>query len=312
MKRNFGNILVTGGDGFLGRTLIRCLEKRGTEKEIIHAPSQAEANLMEFAACMKITDGIDTVFHLAGRVPSREEQKKIPGEVFYTNVITAANIVEAARRAKVKKVVLVSSYLAYPENAKAPFREEMLWDGYPPPGGASYGLSKRIMAVQASAYRTQYEMSIICIIFPNFYGPGDKFDFSPPLVANLIKKIFTAKALGQPFVEEEGGEHRLELMYIDDAAEGVVMAAAHYDEPEPLNIGTGTSPATIKEIAEMIQKEIEYKGELRWAHSDQTPTARALDISKQKKVLKWLPETSLQAGIHNTVEWFLKHHEKAS
>lgn len=301
------NILITGGSGFLGRTFAKTLEyDAGVPAERIRVPRSADCDLRDLGACEKIFSGAEVIFHCAGRVPSRIEQQRIPGEVFYDNVLMNINVLEAARKQGAEKVVLVSSALAYPATIEAPFKESVLWDGYPPANAAPYALSKRIMSVQARAYHLQYGMNVICLLLPNFYGPDDKFSADPPpLVASLVGKLVEAKRANTPFLEEYAGEDRIELIYIEDAARGIIRAAKEYHGAEPLNLGAGALPPTIREIATMLKDAVGYVGEIHWQDPGRPAAIRYLDAARQKEVFDWAPSIPLAEGLKTTVEWFL-------
>src|SRR3989338_8714688 len=246
-------ILITGGAGFLGRHIIENLKSRGVPEAHIFVPRAEEYDLRNFDACERAVQGQDVVIHLAAKVGGIGYNQARPGELFYDNLVMGAHMMEAARRTGVEKFVAVGTICAYPKFTPVPFREEDLWDGYPEETNAPYGLAKKMMIVQAKAYREQYGFNSIFLLPVNLYGPGDNFELSRShVIPALIRKISEAKQNGDSFVELWGsGKPTREFLYVEDAAEGIILATEKYDKPEPVNLGSGVE-ISIENLAKLI------------------------------------------------------------
>src|SRR5438105_639421 len=247
------NIVVTGGKGFLGGYLIKELIAAGADPARIKALSSADGDLRIMAECEKAVAGQDVVIHLAAIVGGIGFNREKPGELFYDNLMMGIQLMEAARQADIEKFVAVGTICAYPKFTRVPFREEELWNGYPEETNAPYGLAKKMQLVQAQAYRQQYGFNAVYLLPVNLYGPGDNFDpRSSHVIPALIRKIWSAKASGQKSVEVWGdGSASREFLYVDDAAEAIVLATERYDGSEPVNIGAGREIA-IKALVALL------------------------------------------------------------
>jgi len=306
MKLKNQNILVTGGNGFLGRHVVSKLKRCGATN--IFTPRSKEYNLLERSNCQSLINGVDLVIHLAAQVGGIGYINDHPGEMFYKNAVMGIELMEAARRAKVKKFVSIGTVCAYPNVLTLPFKEAYLWRGYPEDTTAPYGLAKKMLLVQGNAYRKQYGFNAIHLIPVNLYGPGDNFNrASAHVIPALIKKIIDARNKNKKSVEVWGsGSATREFLYVKDAAEGIVQATLKYQDVKPLNLGTGVE-TSIKEVVEIIMKLCNYKGSIRW--NDNKPDGqprRQLDVSRAKRI-GFTAKTSLREGLKKTIEWYLEH-----
>jgi GDP-L-fucose synthase len=302
-------ILVTGGNGFLGKHLVRKLIKRGIEKENIFTPSSKECDLRRMEDCQRAVKGKDIVIHLAAVVGGIGFNRQHPGKVFFDNAAMALNILEAARLEGVGKFTGIGSVCAYPKNIPIPFKEEDLWNGYPEETNAPYGLAKKFMLVQSQAYRKEYGLNAIHLLMLNLYGPGDNFDPEHShVIPALIKKIDDAKKEGRDYIEVWGtGKPTREFFYVEDAAEGIILATERYNKPEPVNLGSGRE-ISIKDLVKLICKLMDFKGEIRWDGSkpDGQPR-RFFDHLKAEKEFGFKAQTNFEKGLKKTISWYRKN-----
>ena len=300
-------ILVTGGAGFLGNYIVQKLVARGVPEARITIPRSREIDLRLWENCRKVTQHQDIVIHAAAKVGGIGLNREKPGELFYDNLIMGIQLMEAARQNGIKKFIALGTICAYPKFTSVPFKEDDLWAGYPEETNAPYGLAKKMLLVQAQAYRQQYGFRAIYLLPVNLYGPGDDFDpLTSHVIPALIKKVADAKKEKKDFIEVWGtGTPSREFLYVEDAAEGVVRATEHYDKPDPVNLGSGRE-ITIKDLVELICRLMEYKGEIRWNSSmpDGQPR-RQLDISRAEQEFGFRATTSFEEGLKKTIEW---HH----
>jgi GDP-L-fucose synthase len=308
MIENFTSkkILLTGGSGFLGTSVLRELIARGVEGTNIITPGSRELDLRKFNNCLKAVEGADIVIHLAANVGGIGYNLKYPGELFYDNAVMGIQLMEAARQAGVEKFVAVGTVCSYPKYSPLPFREENLWDGYPEETNAPYGIAKKALLVQSEAYRKQYGFNSIYLIPVNIYGPGDHFDpENAHVIPALILKFFDARLKGLGKVTAWGtGDPSREFIYVKDAARGVVMAAERYDKGGPVNIGSGEE-IRIGELVYMIKELVGYEGEVEWdtTRPDGQPR-RMLDVSRAKDEFGFESEVRLAEGLVETIEWY--------
>jgi GDP-L-fucose synthase len=300
-------ILVTGGHGFLGKHVVKNLiEKRGVPAEQIVVPSSAEYDLRLKENCEKVMEGIQVVIHLAAKAGGIGLNRAKPGELYYDNIMMGAHIMEAARMAGVEKFVGLATICAYPKFAPIPFREENLWDGYPEETNAPYGLAKKMLLVQAAAYRTQYGLNAITLFPVNMYGPHDNFDLEAShVIPALIRKFIEAKKTGARSVEAWGtGTPTREFLYVEDSAEGIILAAENYEKPDPVNLGAGME-ISIKELTELVKRLVGYEGEVIWNPSkpDGQPR-RSLDVSRAKAEFGFTAQTTFEDGLKKTIRWY--------
>lgn len=300
-------ILVTGGNGFLGSNVVKELIADGVPRSNISTPHSSELDLRKWEDCKKAVEGQQLVIHLAAVVGGIGANREHPGKFFYENLMMGVQLMEAARTGGVVKFVAVGTVCAYPKFTPVPFKEDDLWNGYPEETNAPYGLAKKMLLVQAQAYRAEYGFNAIYLLPVNLYGPGDNFDpKSSHVIPALIKKIHEAKEADSPFVEVWGtGGASREFLYVEDAAKGIVLAAKEYDKPDPVNLGSGTE-ITIKNLVELIGRLMDYKGEIRWDSSkpDGQPR-RMLDVSRAKKEFGFKAKTTFEDGLRRTIDWYL-------
>jgi GDP-L-fucose synthase len=299
-------VLITGGAGFLGRNV--CDAIRSYQPAAVIAPRKSEYDLTEQAAVRRMLDveRPDVVVHLAAVVGGIGANRENPGRFFYDNAVMGVLLMEEARRRGVSKFVSLCTVCAYPKFAPVPFREDDLWAGYPEETNAPYGLAKKMLLVQGQAYRQQYGLDAITLVPVNLYGPGDNFDpRSSHVIPALIKKVVEARDAGSPAVEVWGtGSASREFLFVRDAAEGIAAAADRYDDPDPVNLGSG-SEITIRDLATLICELCGYRGELRWDPSkpDGQPRRR-LDTSRARERFGWTARTPLRDGLKETIDWY--------
>lgn len=299
-------ILVTGGAGFLGSFVVEKLIAHGANQKTIRIPRSQELDLRILENCHTAVAGQDLVIHLAARVGGIGLNQQIPGQMFYDNLIMGIQLIEAARKSDVKKFVALGTICAYPKNTPVPFSEKNLWDGYPEETNAPYGLAKKMLFVQSQAYRDQYGFNSIFLLPVNLYGPRDNFDpKSSHVIPALIKKVEDALRAGEKYITVWGtGKASREFLYVEDAAEAIVLAAQKYDGREPINIGAGFE-ITIKDLVELICSLMDFKGKIRWDISkpDGQPR-RMLDTSRAQKEFGFKAKTSFEEGLAKTIAWY--------
>jgi GDP-L-fucose synthase len=301
-------ILVTGAHGFLGSFLIKNLkEKRGVLESNLFLPRFEELDLRKWENCQKAAQGQQVVIHLAAQVGGIGFNREMPGELFFNNAIMGIQMIEAARQAGVEKFVTLGTVCCYPKFTPVPFREEDLWNGYPEETNAPYGLAKKMLLVQAQAYRQQYGFNAIFLLPVNLYGPGDNFDpKASHVLPALIKKVHDAKKAGQDFIDVWGtGGATREFLYVEDGAEGIILAAEKYNKPEPVNIGSGME-ISIKELVELICRLMDFQGEIRWdpIKPDGQPK-RKLDTSRALQEFGFQAKMPFGEGLKRTIADYL-------
>jgi GDP-L-fucose synthase len=302
------HVLVTGGAGFLGSHL--CARLRETSVAEIRIPRSREYDLRDREACREVVRGIDILIHLAARVGGIGYNQARPGELFYDNAIMGIQLMEEARRAGVKKFVGIATICAYPKYTPVPFREEDLWSGYPEETNAPYGLAKKMLLVQAQAYRAQYGFNAITLFPVNLYGPGDNFHpESSHVIPALVRRFTEARERGVEAVAVWGdGTPTREFLYVDDAAEAILLATERYDDPGPLNIGSGME-ISIRELAEHIAELTRFRGRIEWDTSKPNgQPRRQLDVSKAERLIGFRARTDFARGLLQTVRWFEEKH----
>ena len=300
-------ILVTGGAGFLGSFIVeKLIKERGVRPENIRIPRSKDRDLRKGENCVEAVKGIDVVIHLAAKVGGIGYNMKYPATLFYDNAIMGIQLMEAARQAGVKKFVAVGTICAYPKFTPVPFKEEDLWNGYPEETNAPYGLAKKMLLVQAQAYRQQYGFNAIYLLPVNLYGPRDNFDPEQShVIPALIKKMLEAKEEGKKEVIVWGtGKATREFLYVEDAAEGIILATERHNKPDPINLGSGFE-ISIKDLVEMIAELTGFKGRIIWDTSkpDGQPR-RCLDVSKARKEFEFEAKVELREGLKRTIEWY--------
>lgn len=309
-------VIVTGGGGFLGGAVRRAVEARGVRGERLFIARSAAYDLRERTACEKLYresfggDPADVVIHVAGTVGGIGATTSRPGEFFHDNAAMGLQMIEGFRRCGLietgSRFVMVGTAAAYPVDAPLPLREESLWQGLPSAAGASYGLAKLLALEMLEAYRQQYGMQSGYLVPINVYGPHDHFDPERSHVAAALVKRFVEAADGglDEVVCWGTGRATRDFLYVDDAAEGVLLAAERMTEPTPINLGTGRE-TPIRELAETIASAAGFRGRIRWDSSkpDGAPR-RFLDIGRAESLLGWRPKVSLEDGVGHTVAWY--------
>ena len=299
-------VLVTGGAGFLGRTLLRKLADRGAAH--VAAPRVEEVDLRDKAAirrCLRETKA-DLVIHAAAVVGGIGVNRAHPGRFFYENAIMGVELIEEARLAGVGKLVCLGTICAYPKFTPVPFREEDLWNGYPEETNAPYGLAKKMLLVQLQAYRAEYGFDGVFLLPVNLYGPADNFDLETShVIPAMIRRFFEAKAAGAAEVTLWGdGSPTREFLYVEDAAEGILAAAERYDGAEPVNLGSGEE-ISIRDLATLAAREAGYTGAVSWDPSKPNgQPRRRLDVTRAGALFGWRATTRLEEGLKKTVAWY--------
>ncbi len=299
-------IVVTGGAGFLGSFVVDKLRARGCREVMV--PRSQDYDLVQMGAVERLYQDMrpDMVIHLAARVGGIGANQANPGRFFYDNVMMGTQLIEVGRRRGLRKFVALGTICAYPKFAPIPFKEDDIWNGYPEETNAPYGLAKKMMLAQSQAYRQQYGFNSIVLFPVNLYGPRDNFDLNTShVIPALIRKCAEAKDQQKSEVVLWGdGTPTREFLYVEDAAEGILMAAEHYDGSLPVNLGTGTE-ITIKDLATAIAREVGYIGRLTWDTTKPNgQPRRCLNVERAKQLFGFQAAHSLDAGIKKTVAWF--------
>ncbi|TET61214.1 GDP-L-fucose synthase [Candidatus Aerophobetes bacterium] len=305
-------ILVTGGSGFLGRYVVRKLEQRGCKE--IFVPRSKDYNLVGMEAVKRLYRDAkpNIVIHLAAKVGGIGAVSKKPGEFFYENLMIGVQMIEQGRLSGIEKFVAIGTVCAYPRNVPIPFKEGDLWNGYPEETNAPYGIAKKITLVQAQAYRQQYEFNAIYILPVNLYGPGDNFDpKTSHVIPALVKKCLDAVDRGEQEIIILGtGNPTREFLYVEDAAEGIVLATQKYNKPDPVNLGCGAE-ISIKELAKLIASLTEFKGRIVYDTSKPDGQPRRLfDSSKAEREFGFNAKTNFEQGLRKTIEWYKEQRAK--
>lgn len=302
-------ILVTGGAGFLGKHVIDKLIKKGVKKEKIIVPRSRDFDLRTRENCAKVVKGVDVVIHLAANVGGIGYNDENPGSLFYDNLVMGVHLMEEARLAGVAKFVGVGTVCSYPKFTPVPFREDDLWGGYPEETNAPYGLAKKMLLVQAQAYRKQYGFNAIHLLPVNLYGPGDNIDpRSSHVIPALIKNFLEARTnFSKEVVVWGTGRATREFLYVEDAAEAVVLATEKYDKTEPVNIGSSFE-ITIGDLAKLVAKIVGFNGKIVFdsSHPDGQPR-RKLDVSRARREFGFVSKIKFEEGLKETIEWYLKN-----
>lgn len=275
------------------------------------APRSADYDLTGMEAVKRLyrDSRPDIVIHLAAVVGGIGANRENPGRFFYENLMMGAQLMEQARLSGIEKFTAVGTICAYPKFTPVPFKESDLWNGYPEETNAPYGLAKKMMLVQAQAYRAQYGLNAIYLLPVNLYGPGDNFDpDSSHVIPALIKKCFDAMDAGNKEITVWGdGKATREFLYVEDCAEAIVAATAKYDKPEPVNIGAGFE-ITIKDLAGLIVRLTGFNGSIKWdASRPNGQPRRCLDTSRAMKEFGFKAETGFEEGLKKSIDWYRRH-----
>jgi len=300
--------VVTGGSGFLGSHLVKQLKDRGAIN--VFAPKSSEYNLTKEEAIIRLLGETkpDVIIHLAAVVGGIGANRENPGRFFYENLIMGALLMEQARLFRVKKFVAIGTICSYPKFTPVPFKEENLWDGYPEETNAPYGLAKKMLLVQSQAYRQQYGFNSIFLLPVNLYGPGDNFDpQSSHVIPALIKKCVDAeRSHGEKIVVWGTGKATREFLYVEDAAEAILLATEKYNKGDPVNIGAGFE-ISIKDLAELIMELTGFQGRIVWdlTKPDGQPR-RMVDTTRAFQEFGFKAKTNFREGLKKTIEWYQK------
>jgi GDP-L-fucose synthase len=301
-------VLVTGGAGFLGSYVLDNLRRNGCKS--IHLSRSKGYNLVDNEAVKRLYRDADPniVIHLAAIVGGIGANRENPGSFFHDNLIMGVQMMEQGRIYGIEKFVAIGTACAYPKYTPVPFKEENLWNGYPEETNAPYGLAKKMLLVQAQAYRQQYAFNAVYLLPVNLYGPGDNFDpSSSHVIPALIKKCVDAVRNAEKHIEVWGtGKATREFLYVEDAAEGIVLATEHYNQSEPVNLGAGFE-ISIRDLASLIVEMTGFKGEVVWDETkpDGQPR-RMLDTTRAEKYFGFKAKTSLEEGLKKTIAWYLQ------
>lgn len=299
-------VVVTGGAGFLGSFLVEHLRAKGCRAVVV--PRSKDYDLVEMDAVRRLYADAkpDVVIHLAARVGGIGANQANPGRFFYDNLMMGTQLIEVGRQLGVKKFVAIGTICAYPKYAPIPFKEDDLWAGFPEETNAPYGLAKKMMLVQSQAYRQQYGFNSIVLFPVNLYGPRDNFDLETShVIPALIRKCAEAQQKGNPEIVLWGdGTPTREFLYVEDAAEGILLAAEQYNDSRPLNLGTGEE-ISIKNLAGIIAAEVGFHGRILWDPTKPNgQPRRCLDISRIKQTIGFQPTHSLRDGLKKTIRWY--------
>lgn len=299
-------VCVTGGKGFLGSYIIEKLQDRGTGE--IFVPEYPDYDLVQKDSILRMLDESkpDLIIHLAANVGGIGANRARPADFFYDNLMMGAQLIHESWKYGVEKFVALGTVCAYPKFTPVPFSEDDLWNGYPEETNAPYGLAKKMMLVQSQSYREQYGYNSIFLLPVNLYGPRDNFNLETShVIPALIRKCLEAEARGEKEVVVWGdGSPTREFLYVEDAAEGILLAAEHYDRSEPVNLGSGME-ISIKDLVELIAKLTGFSGKLVWDTSKPNgQPRRLLDTSRAKEYFGFQAATTFEEGLRQTIGWY--------
>jgi GDP-L-fucose synthase len=302
-------ILVTGGNGFLGKQVVAELKAAGAVPENIFTPRSTELNLCELSACKTAVENQDIVIHLAAHVGGIGLNREKPAELFYDNLMMGTQLIHAAYLAGIEKFVCLGTICAYPKFTPVPFKEEDIWNGYPEETNAPYGIAKKALLVQLQAYRQQYGFNGIYLLPVNLYGPADNFDpRSSHVIPALIRKVHEAQVRGDRQLPVWGdGSPTREFLYSTDAAQGIIMGTQSYNDGEPINLGTGLE-ITIKDLITLICELMGFDGEIVWeTEQPNGQPRRCLDTQRAADAFGFRAKVEFREGLANTIDWYREH-----
>ncbi|WP_339008424.1 GDP-L-fucose synthase [Fusobacterium varium] len=303
-------IIVTGGAGFLGSHVIQKLLERGCKKENIFIPRSKNYNLTKERDVKKLYEDFkaDIVIHIAADIGGIGYSKTHPASQFYNNLMMNTLIQDLAYKNRVEKFVGIGTVCSYPKFTPVPFKEEDLWNGYPEETNAAYGLSKKMMLVQSQAYREQYNFNAIHLLMINLYGPKDNFSLeSSHVIPALIRKMLKANEENSDIEVWGDGSASREFIFVEDAAEAIILATEMYDGKEPVNIGNGQE-ISIKELIGILANLLKFQGKIIWDKTKPNgQPKRRLDVSKAKKYFDFKAKMELKEGLNETIKWYLEN-----
>jgi GDP-L-fucose synthase len=298
-------VIVTGGAGFVGSFVCERLRARGVKNLIV--PRRKDHDLTDAAVVSNLYDSAkpDVVLHLAAEVGGIGANQANPGRYFFANMAMGLHLIEEGRKRGLKKFVQVGTICAYPKFTPVPFKEEELWNGYPEETNAPYGVAKKALLVMLQSYRQQYNFNGVYLLPVNLYGPRDNFDLNTShVIPALIRKCLAAKQRGDEKIVCWGtGTPSREFLYVEDVADGIVLAAENYNGPEPVNLGTGHE-IKIKDLVELVAKLTGFSGKIEWDSTkpDGQPR-RCLDVERAKKLFGFSAKVGFEEGLHRTIAW---------
>lgn len=304
-------IVVTGGEGFLGRHVLKEMRNQGVESSKLLIPRMEEYDLTKDSDVQRMYDDMQpsVIVHLAAEVGGIGANRENPGRFFYSNALMGIHLIEHARIRMIKKFVQIGTICAYPRDTPVPFREEHLWDGYPEETNAPYGIAKKALLVMLQAYRSQYGLNGIYLLPVNLYGPWDNFDLSRGhVIPALIRKFTEARESGAQEVVLWGtGEASREFLFVEDAAQGIVMATERYEDSDPINLGVGVE-ITIMELAGKVKAMTGFDGRIVWDPGQPNgQPRRSLDTSRALAEFGFRARTGIDEGLKRTIEWYRVH-----
>src|SRR5450432_2400545 len=304
-------VVVTGGAGFLGSFVVERLQRDGAS---VFVPRSAQYDLVDRAACKRLLADArpDMVLHLAAQVGGIGANRDNPGRFLFENAMMGLQLFEESRLAGVKKLVAAGTICAYPKFAPIPFKEDDLWNGYPEETNAPYGIAKKMMLVQSQGYREQYGMNSVVLFPVNLYGPRDNFDLETShVIPAMIRKCVAAREAGQAEVVLWGdGSPTREFLYVEDAADGILLAAERYDSSDAVNLGSGVE-ISIRDLATLIARATRFSGRFVWDHSKPNgQPRRQLDVTRARERFGFVAQTSFEQGIAKTVAYFEEHRKE--
>lgn len=302
-------VCVTGGAGFLGKVVVEKLKERGAQKIFVPKIEDYDLVLLEGINRMLEDAKPNVIIHLAAQVGGIGANREHPAEFFYNNLMMGVQLMHRAWETGVEKFVAIGTICAYPKFTPIPFKEDNLWDGYPEETNAPYGLAKKMLLVQAQAYRQQYGYNAIFLLPVNLYGPGDNFNpSSSHVIPALMRKCIEAKESGQKEIIVWGdGSPTREFLYVEDAAEGILLASEKYNDSLPVNLGSGHE-ISIKNLVDLIARLTGYDGKIIWDTTKPNgQPRRALDVNRAKALFGFQSQMPFEEGIKKTIEWYLSN-----
>ena len=316
-------VIVTGGSGFLGRVIVNKFYTRGVAE--VTVPRRHESDLRDLTAIQRLlhgksyqkddhahtsTEPVNIIIHLAANVGGIGANRSRPAEFFYDNLMMGTQLIHESWHAGVGKFVAIGTVCAYPKYAPIPFHEEDLWNGFPEATNAPYGIAKKMMLVQSEAYRQQYGFNSIFLLPVNLYGPGDNFDLETShVIPALIRKCVDAVMRGEDQIVVWGdGSPTREFLYVDDAAEGILLAAEHYNDSAPVNMGSSFE-VSIKELVDIIVRHTGFVGKVVWDTTKPNgQPRRKLDVRRAREAFGFAATTSFEDGLQKTIDWYIENY----